>query len=432
MKRLLLLLLTIAISFSSPAQSIDPTRLDSLFNILAARNLAKGSICIMNNGKLLYQRTVGKDQSQTATYRIGSITKVFTAVMIYELIDSKRLSLDDTLSEFFPELANAGRITIAEMLGHRSGLANFTGTAANFNTWKEQPQTHEQLIAYIKNQHPDFAPGDKADYNNSNFLLLGYILEKIYQKAYKDIVKERIIKKLGLNNTYYGDHAGIRDQEVPSYKYFDNQWKPENAVYLDNFSGAGAMISTPSDLCKFIAAIFDGRFIRQSSLGRMTRIEKDGYGWGMFSFGDSLHTGYGHNGQTEGFASSMQYYPEKNLAIAYCTNGEVYPKDFILDEVFKICFAEPCTIPTFTPVALTQQQLQTLTGVYAGDNGLQITCSVADTGLVLGTKGQQFALDALSDHEFRNVPFGFFFEFDPNSKRLTVHDAATTYWLHKQ
>ena len=188
MKRLLILSLTFLISFSSPAQHIDPaerfdpaqhfdpTRLDSLFNTLTARNLAMGSISITQNGKLIYQRTVGKDQDQTAAYRIGSITKVFTAILIYELIDSKRLSLDDTLSEFFPDLPNAGRITIAEMLGHRSGLENFAATVADFNTWKEQPQTHEQLIAYIKNQQPDFEPGKKADYNNSNFLLLGYAL----------------------------------------------------------------------------------------------------------------------------------------------------------------------------------------------------------------------------------------------------------------
>jgi CubicO group peptidase (beta-lactamase class C family) len=343
-------------------QSVDRFKLDSLFDILSSRNLAMGAISIMQNGKIAYQRTVGKDHSPAATYRIGSITKVFTGIMIYELIDAKRLSLEDTLSEFFPDLPNAGKITIAEMLGHRSGLANFTAPANNFDTWKEQPQTHEQLLTFIRGQRPDFPPGTKADYNNSNFLLLGYILEKIYRKPYKDIVKERIIQKLGLHDTYYGDHAGFQGSEAASYKYFDNQWRPEKAVYLDNFSGAGAIISTPNDLCTFITAIFSGKFISKASLARMTRIEKDGYGWGMFSFGDSLHTGYGHNGKTEGFASSMQY---------------------------------------------------------------------ANSSLVLETRGQQFTLDALSDREFRNVRFGFFFDFDKDGRQLVVHDAATTYWLHK-
>jgi len=447
MKRPLAILLTL-ISIRCFAQPIDTAKLDSLFDILTAKNLAIGSILITQNGRLVYQRSFGNPQSfaspqpsgspnpsdnqpPATTYRLGSITKLFTAVMIYELIDRNQLSLDDTLSKFFPDLPDAGRITIADMLGHRSGLANFTAPATGFDTWKDQPHTHDQLLAFIKSQSPDFVPEAKADYNNSNFLLLGYILEKISHRPYKDLVNERIIHQLGLQATYYGDHAGFQGKEAPSYKYFDNKWQEEKAVYLDNFGGAGAMISTPQDMCKFITAIFGGNIISRRSLARMTRIEKDGYGWGMFSFGDSLHTGYGHNGKTEGFASSLQYYPENKLAIGYCTNGELYPKDKILTEVFKICFNEPAALPTFIPVTLSRDQLQPFTGTYAGDNGLQVTSAIENGSLTLAAKGQQFALEALSDHEFRNTRFGFFFEFGNGGQQLVVHDAAVTYWLHK-
>lgn len=432
MKCLWLLLLTVITSISGFAQKIDRLRLDSLFDRLSTNNLAIGTICITQNGRIVYQRPIGKDQTAGTAYRIGSITKVFTAVLIYELIDQKKLTFENTLGEFFPELSNSGRITIAEMLGHRSGLANFTAPATKFDSWKFQPQTQEQLLGYIRSQQPDFAPNDKADYNNSNFLLLGYILEKTYHKPYKDIVQERIIRKLGLPNTYYGERAGFEGRETASFKYADNQWKQEQAVYLDNFGGAGAMISTPQDLCYFIKAIFDGKFISKSSLDRMTRIEKDGYGWGMFPYGDSLYRGYGHNGKTEGFASSIQYYPDSKLAISYCTSGEVYSKDIILNDVFKICVQEPIELPTFDTVTLTQQQLQPLTGTYTGDNDLQVSSSIINGRLVIAVKGQPFALDALSDHEFRNVRFGFFFEFQDGGKQLVVHDVETTYWLHKQ
>ncbi|MBS1606971.1 MAG: beta-lactamase family protein [Bacteroidetes bacterium] len=461
MKRPLTFLLSL-ITLNSFTQPIDKARLDSLFDNLTARNLAIGSITITQKGQPVYQRSFGNTQppgnsqppgntlppgnthspdksqppipnpSQATTYRLGSITKLFTAVMIYDLIDKKRLSLDDTLSEFFPDLPDAGRITIADMLGHRSGLANFTAPATSYDTWKSQPHTHDQLVAFIKSQPQDFRPGAKADYNNSNFLLLGYILEKIHHRSYKDLVNEKIIHKLGLHDTYYGDHPGFEAKECPSYKYFDNKWQEETAVYLDNFGGAGAMISTPQDMCRFITAIFGGKLISRTSLARMTRIEKDGYGWGMFSFGDSLHTGYGHNGKTEGFASSLQYYPENRLAIGYCTNGEVYPKDRILTEVFKICFKEPVAIPTFIPVTLSQDLLQPYTGTYEGDNGLQLTGTITNGSLVLKVKGQQFPLEAMSDHEFRNTRFGFFFEFEKGGEQLVVHDAAVTYWLHKR
>ncbi len=429
---LLILSLSLIVPTGGFPQTIDRAKLDTLFDTLSAKKLAMGSLAIMQGGKLVCERAVGNGQPQAATYRIGSITKVFTAVMIYEAIEENKIALEDTLSEFFPELPNAGSITIADMLGHRSGLANFTAATTHFDTWKGQAQTHEQLLAFIRSQPPDFAPGTRADYNNSNFLLLGYILEKIYHREYKTILREKIIHRLGLKNTYYGDHPGFQGHEVVSYKYFDNQWQPEKAVNLDNFAGAGAIISTPQDLCKFINALFDGRCIHKSSLARMTRIEKDGYGWGLFPFGDSEHKGYGHNGKTEGFASSLQYYPESKLAIAYCANGEVYPKDEILKAVFKICFHERCTIPSFTPVTLGEGKLQRLTGTYDGDNGLQVRASLVHGGLVLETKGQQFDLEALSEVEFRNVRFGFFFDFDGNGKELVVHDAAATYRLRKQ
>jgi len=431
MNRLLVLVLILTISLPNSAQPPDRKKLDSLFTNLAARNLAIGSIAIEQDGKLVYQRSFGKDQTAATTYRIGSITKVFTAVMIYQLIDQKKLSLDDTLSEFFPTLPNAGKITIAEMLGHRSGLANFTATGTNFDAWKGEPRTHEQLLAFIRDQRPDFEPGAKADYNNSNFLLLGYIVEKMYHKPYKEIVKERIVDRLGLTNTYYGDHGGFQGKEAVSYKYSDNQWNAEKAVYLDNFGGAGAMISTPQDICKFIRAIFEGKMISKGSLARMMRIEKDGYGWGLFPFGDGKHKGYGHNGKTEGFASSMQYYPEKRLAIGYCTNGELYSKDEILDKVYKICFGEPCVIPNFVTIRLSDRQLEPFAGTYEGDNGLQVSVSPVSGWLQFKLKDQLLIMEALSDHEFRNVRFGFFVEFSKDGKRLVVHDAASTYTLNK-
>lgn len=432
MKKLLFFFLALVAGCAGFGQTIDGARLDSLFNALETHNLAMGSITITRDGKPVYQRSFGKEAVPGAGYRIGSITKVFTGVMIYELIDQKKLSLDDSLSEFYPQIPNAGKITIAEMLGHRTGIANFTALATGYDSWKEQPHTHDELLRFIMGQHPDFEPGAKADYNNSNFLLLGYILEKIYQRSYKDLLTERIINRLHLQHTYYGDHAGIAGHEAASYKYFDNHWHIENAVYPDNFGGAGAIISTPDDLCTFIRAIFKGKLISKPSLNRMTRIEKDGYGWGMFPFGDSANKGYGHNGKTEGFGSSMQYYPDARLAIGYCTNGESYPKDAILDAVIKVCFHEPVTIPTFKPVVVSTQVLEPLVGTYGGDNGLKVVASIVNGGLSLEVKGKQFTLDALSGREFHNVPFGFFFDFSDNGKELVVHDAAMTYWLHRE
>lgn len=430
MKRFAFLSVLLFISLTTFSQSINRAQLDSFFNALEAHHLAIGNIMITSAGKPVYQRSFGKDQTDQTEYRIGSITKVFTAVMIYQLIEAKKLTLDTKLAAYYPELPNADKITIAELLGHRSGLANFTNNTG-FDNWKEQPKTHEELLALIKNQKPDFEPNAKADYNNSNYLLLGYIIEKIYQKPYSDVVTERIIKKLALNQTYYGVKPGFQPGEAISYKYFNNEWKPDKAVYLDNFGGAGAIISTPADLCKFINAIFAYKLIRQQSVDRMKTMV-DGYGMGMFPYGDKQHQGFGHNGKTEGFGSSMQYYPENKLAIAYCTSGEVYPKSNILDHVFKSCFNLPDTVPDFKIRRLNAKLLETYTGTYSGSSGLEVTNTLDQGQLILSLKGQPFKLDAISEQEFWNAPFGFFFYFDQDGKQLFVEDAGTVYELHKK
>lgn len=140
-----------------------------------------------------------------------------------------------------------------------------------------------------------------------------------------------------------------------------------------------------------------------------------------------------HNGKTEGFGASLQYYPENKLAIAYCTNGEVYPKAQILDDIFKICFTLPYTLPSFRPVTLSASMLNTYIGNYSSDDGnMQVSVANDKGQLVLSTKGQPFSLVTLSDHEFWNIAFGFFFEFENTGKQLLIKDVDDIYVLHKK
>lgn len=401
-----------------------------MFASLEDHNLAEGSLAISSYGKMVYQRSFGRDQTPQTEYRIGSISKVFTAVLIYQLVDERRLSLGDKLSKFFPHLPNAGRITIADLLGHRSGLANFTNHTG-FDDWKDKPKTHVELLALIQNQQPDFEAGARADYNNSNYLLLGYIVEQIAGEDYKTVLGEKILHRVHLDHTYYGERIGFQPGEAISHRYENGVWKQDRAACLDNFGGAGAIISTPQDMLTFINSLFAGELVSAESLAQMTTI-RDGYGQGLFPYGDANHVGYGHNGKTEGFGASLQYYPDSHLAIAYCTNGEVYPKAQILDRVFKICFRVPCDIPTFKPKIIDATSLARLVGSYSSaDKTIEATTTAEAGNLVISVKGQPFPLVALSDHEFWNIPFGFFFEFSGNGEKLTLKDVDDVYELRK-
>lgn len=428
MKRFTLFALILIIPFLTSAQ-VDCARLDSLFQYLTMSDLAIGSMAISHNGKIIYQRSFGQDQTPATEYRIGSITKVFTAVLAYQLIDAHRLRLTDRLGHFFSDLPNADRITIAQLLGHRSGLANFTNNTG-FDDWKDQPKTPAQLLEMINKQKPDFEPDAKADYNNSNYLLLGYIIEKIYGKPYQTIFTEKIIRPLGLKHTYYGEKLGYSKGEAISYKYSDSRWKPDRAVCLNNFAGAGALISTPQDLCTFITALFQGKLISTTNLNVMKTM-RDGYGKGLFAYGNPSHPGFGHNGKTEGFGSSVQYYPAAGLAIAYCTNGEVFPKARILHHIFKACFQVPDTLETFQSVKVDSARLAAFTGIYSADSGMQLTNRLVQGALVVSFKGKDFELNPISSNEFWNKPFGFFFYFNEQGKGLLLQDVDDVYELRR-
>jgi CubicO group peptidase (beta-lactamase class C family) len=410
-----------------------------------------GSIAISRNGQIVYRRSVGyariggttggsaavggasmgdgAEANANTEYRIGSITKMFTATLVFQLLEEKRLYLEDKLSAYFPQLPNAGEITIANLLDHRSGLPDFTKNT-DFDSWKDGPRKQEELLALITGRKPDFAPNAKADYNNSNYLVLSLIIEKVTRTPYFVLLDQRIFRRLGLTHTYYAQSPALARYEAASYHYSDGKWTPDKAVWLDNFRGAGAIVSTPTDLLIFINALFSGKLVTSASLRTMEKMV-DGYGMGMFPFDVAGHPGFGHNGKTEGFAASLTYYPEDKIAIAYCTNGEIYSKNWILDGVKAIVLNQAFAMPDFLPVTLPEQVLDRDTGRYrSATDGIGAVIKRNGNQLVLETRGKAFPIVALTERRFWNREFGFFFDIDPGG--LNIIDVESEYYLQKQ
>jgi D-alanyl-D-alanine carboxypeptidase len=208
-------LVFLLLSLTLQAQdAVNTSLLDSLFHALSVRNLAQGSICVTQNGKIVYRKAVGNAfingeekilADINTRYRVGSVTKLFTAVMLFQLLEEGKIKLDGTLGQYYPALPNASKITIRQMLYHRSGLHDYT-IDTNFPDWMDQRRTHDDLLKIITEKGPDFEPDAKASYCNTNYLLLGYIIEKLDKSTYEAILRKRIISKIGLRNTYFG-HA---------------------------------------------------------------------------------------------------------------------------------------------------------------------------------------------------------------------------------
>jgi D-alanyl-D-alanine carboxypeptidase len=417
------------------SQSLDAKKLDSLFDMLQRRGLANGSVAISINGKVVYERAVGFSSrektnipsSVNTKYRIGSVSKMFTAVMIFQLIEEGKLSLKEKLSAYFPQLPNATTISIEDLLYHRSGLHDYTKDT-NFPEWMDKPKSQSALLKIIAEKGADFEPGKKYDYCNSNYLVLSYIIEKIGKTTYAAALGKRIISKIGLENTYYGKPIDLSRNESQSYKYSDSNWQKEKETNPGIHIGAGAIVSTPADLVKFIHQLFELKLIGKSSVGRMKTII-DGYGMGMFPYDFAGTTGYGHNGRIEEFYSALRYYPGKKLAISYITNGILFPRTEILDGILQTTFNEPWSIPFSKS---SSSNLEKYAGEYAGSAlPFKVVCKKDGDNLFFEAGGKTMEIEPIGDDLFMNLKAGTFFRFNPAKGELIIMETDNAYVLHK-
>jgi D-alanyl-D-alanine carboxypeptidase len=344
-KMILALGLTLVTSMLS-AQKTTKERLDSMFNALSTGNKSMGSICVSRDGKAIYCRAIGYcaidghtrlAATESTKYRIASITKMFTAAIIFRLIQDGKIDYSSKLSDYFPKLPGAKSITIEMLMSHRSGLHNIFDDA-DFTSWKTIPRTKDEIVKMIGKFPLDFKPNSKAAYSNSNYILLGYIIERECKKPYEDVVKNWVISKLGLKNTYYGDKADPARNESYSYVY-TGQWDRQPEADMGLLGAAGGLVSTPTDLNKFIEAVYNNKFFKARQLKRMQEI-RDGYGMGTYQFTFGEHVGYGHPGSIDGFSSVLEYFPDDKIAISYCSNGTVTPVKDIVNGVLSIVFSD--------------------------------------------------------------------------------------------
>jgi len=440
MKKNVLVLACIFLAGSVAAQKLNTSKLDSFINLLSSKGLAMGNLTISKKGEPLYQRALGyafvggKEMipaNISTRYRIGSITKMFTSVMIFQLIDEGKLSLTDKLARYFPDLPNADKITIENMLYHRSGLHDYTHDT-DFENWMDKPKTHEELLAMIKSKGSDFEPGAKADYCNTNFLLLGYIVEKVANDTYENELKKRIVAKVGLQNTFYGHPIDIKKNEAASYKYAEGNWASQKETDLSIHGGAGSIVSTTSEMIKFIDALFAGKLVSEASLTKM-KTTLDDYGMGMFPNLYGSKPSYGHNGRVEEFFSALWYFPSERLSIAYVTNGIVYPRRDIMEGLLKICFNEKFITPFSKSIQLTSAELDKYTGKYVSRQlPFAVTCSKEAGKLFLEAGGRKFEVQPIAENYFMHGPSGSFFEFFPDKNELLIKETDNVYYSKKE
>ncbi len=436
----LLILGFVMLSLHGISQEFNKAKLDSFFSILEIKNKGMGSLAISKKGELVYQRAIGFSQMDNAVkipattntrYRIGSISKMFTGVIIFQLIDENKLSLDVTIDKYFPALPNAGKITVANLLNHRSGLHSFTDDSLYYSYY-EKPISQKALLAIIAASAPDFEPGKRSQYSNTNYVLLGWIAEQITKKSYKQLVEERIVAKIQLPDTYVGGKTNPKNNECYSYSLYQD-WKQEPETDMSIPGAAGAIVSTPASLAKFIEALFAGKLVSAASLESMKTL-KEGYGMAMFQIPFYNRKAFGHNGSIDGFGSMLAYFPGDSLSVAYCTNGQVYPMNDIIIAVLSIYFNREYTLPSFIQITFSNEELDNYSGTYSSTQmPLKIIISKDGNSLKAQPTGQPaFPLEATEKDRFKYEKAGIEIVFRAEKNEFTITQGGTTYLFTKE
>jgi D-alanyl-D-alanine carboxypeptidase len=318
-------------------------KIDAYLNGLQAQGQVNGSIAISERNVLRYKRSIGfatldngVPQSADAgtRYRIGTVTRIFTAALIFKIAESATLTLDNKVAEFYPDVPNAIGISYRNVLQQRSGLSNYT-SAPGYETWRLTPHTRAEMLKIITDGGVKFPPGDRVEVNDTNYLLLGYVLEKIHERSYDDILRREIANKLGLARTYVAGTGGSTTLEAISYQWTPEGWRaaPANDPSVDG--AASGLVSNATDLVAFMDALFAGKVVTMYNLGAM-RGDEDARPIGLRPTEISGHAGYGEQGSTAAFEAAVYHFPDQKISIAWTGNGSQVPVDQILGEVMKL------------------------------------------------------------------------------------------------
>lgn len=421
------------------AQNFNTKRLDSLFQILEKNNKYMGSIAISENGKTIYTNSIGFDDIATSRkstvnskYRIGSISKIFTASLVFKALEEKKIRLDQTIGIYFPNVKNSSKITISNLLNHRSGIYDITNDP-DFLSWSVQSQSKARLIERISSGKISFEPDTKGEYSYSNYILLSFILEDVYKKSYGELLNVKIIKPLKLQNTYLGKKINLEKNESYSYT-FSEKWEKQKETDMSVLLGAGAIVSNPTDLNIFIESLFAGKIITAENLNRMKTI-KDNFGMGIFEFSYFDKKSYRHTGSIDGFRSILDYFATEKLAITVISNGVMgYYNDNILLCALSSYFNKPYQMPSFNTIEIAEATLDQYLGTYkSAQVPLKIEITKKETGLVAQATGQpSFPLAPMASNIFKYDPAGIVIEFNAQKKEMILKQGGNQFIFLKE
>lgn len=415
-------ILFLFLSLTTFAQEASLARIDSLLSYLNEHDKFMGSVCIMQGDEVVFKQAYGYSEAikgiranAGTKYKIGSVTKTFTATMIMQLIEEKKILLTTKLSRFFPKIENADKITIEHLLYQRTGIKDYYSADTTLADVLGKPNMRALIMKKIENYASTFEPDSKHELSHSNYFILGEIIEKVTKKTYAENLKNRITGKLYLKNTYYtSEKADITKRESYSYSFNGEYWDRIDERSNDVFFSSGGIISTPEDLTKFIRELFKGTLVSPASVEIMKTL-KDTYGMALIRFPFGERKFFGHNGKIEGFEAIMGYYKQDDMTISLISNGVNFSQNDIMLGILSIYYKSPFRFPVFE--TLNPEKIKDYVGNYVSkDIALKVAIFEKNGALFAQATGQpEFPLTYASEDLFYFQAGGIEIDFTKES-----------------
>jgi CubicO group peptidase (beta-lactamase class C family) len=319
--------LTTACLAQDKPQSETVARMEQIVQSYVPTKQFMGTVLVARNGKILLDKGYGfanleweVPNSPTTKFRLGSITKQFTAASILLLEERGKLKVEDPVKKYIPDAPAAwDKVTIFHVLTHTSGIPSFT-SFPDYESKEAQAMTPQQLVDWFKDKPLEFEPGTKWNYSNSGYVLLGYLIEKISGQSYADFVQQNIFTPLGMKDSGYDSNSALISHRASGYNPGKNGIENTGFINMSIPLSAGALYSTTEDLLRWEDGLFGGKVLKPESLAKMTTPFKNDYAFGLGVRTKNGHKMIAHNGGIEGFNTSLIYYSDDKLVVAVLAN----------------------------------------------------------------------------------------------------------------
>jgi CubicO group peptidase (beta-lactamase class C family) len=370
-------------------------RLDQIANSYTLDSTFMGSVLVARGNEILLNKGYGEANAEqnipndpNTKFRIGSLTKQFTAALVLLLQQDGKLRIEDPVGKYLPDAPRSwDRITLSELLGHNSGIPEIQSDP-RFRSWAMSAHTHAEEFALFKDRPLDFEPGSRNEYSNSNYLVLGAVIEKVTGEDFGTLLHKRILKPLGMNDSGVDQDGLVLPKRAQGYNNNHGRLVPAASESMSVPWSAGSIYSTANDLLRWEHGLFGGKVLSAASLNEMTTPGKMSHGFGVGVTTEDGMKVVDHNGAIEGFVAHLAYVPEPRIVVIVLSNVFGGAPPAMGNQLVETMLGKTVVLARERKaVPISKHDLAKFEGTYPMSSGMAFTFTVREDSLELNAGG---------------------------------------------